>query len=55
VGGLIVGVVMTFAIVYAPRSKNRTAVQVAAGVAVFVVLVVLVILRSHNLTSQLAY
>jgi membrane associated rhomboid family serine protease len=52
VGGLIVGVVTTAAFAYAPR-KNRTAVQVAAAVAVLAVLVVLVIFRSHELTTQL--
>jgi membrane associated rhomboid family serine protease len=51
VGGLIVGVVTTAAFAYAPR-KNRTAVQVAAAVAVLAILVVLVIFRSHELTSQ---
>src|SRR6201996_8749805 len=51
VGGLIVGVVTTAAFVYAPR-KNRTVVQVAAAVAVLAVLVLLVIFRSHELTSQ---
>jgi membrane associated rhomboid family serine protease len=52
VGGLIVGVLSTFAFAYAPR-KNRVVVQVAAGVAILAVLVVLVIFRSHDLTSQL--
>ena len=50
VGGLIVGVVTTAAFVYAPR-KNKTAVQVAAAVAVLAILVVLVIFRSHQLTA----
>jgi membrane associated rhomboid family serine protease len=53
VGGLIVGVVTTAAFVYAPR-KNRTAIQVAAAVAVLAILVVLVIYRSHELTSLLS-
>jgi membrane associated rhomboid family serine protease len=52
VGGLIVGVLTTAAFVYAPR-KNRAAIQVGAVVAIFVILVVLVIFRSHQLTSQL--
>jgi membrane associated rhomboid family serine protease len=52
VGGLIVGVVTAAAFAYAPR-KNRTAVQVGAAVAVLAILVVLVIFRSHALTSQL--
>jgi membrane associated rhomboid family serine protease len=54
VGGLIVGVLTTAAFAYAPR-KNRTAVQVAAAVAILAVLVVLVIFRSHQLTSQLGF
>jgi membrane associated rhomboid family serine protease len=52
VGGLIVGVLTTVAFAYAPR-KNRMAAGVAAGVAVLAILVVLVIFRSHDLTSQL--
>jgi membrane associated rhomboid family serine protease len=51
VGGLIVGVLTTVAFAYAPR-KNQAAVQVAAAVAVLAILVVLVIFRSHELTSQ---
>ncbi len=50
VGGLIVGMLTTAAFAYAPR-RNRTAVQVAAAVAILAVLVVLVIFRSHDLTS----
>ena len=50
VGGLIVGALTTAAFVYAPR-KNRTAIQVAAAVAIVAVLVVLVIFRTHALTS----
>jgi len=53
VGGLIVGVATTAAFAYAPR-KNRTAIQVAAAVAVLAILVVLVIYRSHQLTSLLS-
>jgi membrane associated rhomboid family serine protease len=53
VGGLIVGVLSAAAFAYAPR-KNRVVVQVAAGVAILAVLVVLVIFRSHDLTSQLS-
>jgi len=52
VGGLIVGVVTTAAFAYAPR-KNKTAVQVTAALAVLAILVLLVIFRSHELTSQL--
>lgn len=51
VGGLIVGVVTTLAFAYAPR-KNQAVVQVAAAVAVLAILVVIVIFRSHELTSQ---
>jgi len=51
VGGLIVGVLTTAAFVYAPR-KNRTAIQVGAAVAALAVLVVLVMLQTHHLTSQ---
>jgi membrane associated rhomboid family serine protease len=50
VGGLITGVLTTAAFAYAPR-KNRTLVQVAAAVVIFAVLVLLVIYRSHGLTS----
>jgi membrane associated rhomboid family serine protease len=52
VGGLITGVLITAAFAYAPR-KNRTAIQVAAAIAILAVMVVLVIFRSHQLTSQL--
>jgi membrane associated rhomboid family serine protease len=52
VGGLIVGALTTFAFAYAPR-RHRTAFQVAAALAILAVLVVLVIYRSHALTSQL--
>ena len=51
VGGLIVGMLTTAAFVYAPR-KHRTAIQVGTAVAILAVLVVLVMLRTHNLTSQ---
>jgi membrane associated rhomboid family serine protease len=53
VGGLIVGALTTAAFAYAPR-KNRTLIQVAAAIAVLAILVVLVIFRSHDLTSQFA-
>jgi membrane associated rhomboid family serine protease len=51
VGGLIVGALTTAAFAYAPR-KHRTLIQAAAAVAILAVLVVLVIFRSHALTSQ---
>jgi len=50
VGGLIVGALTTVAFAYAPR-KNRTAIQVAAAVAILAILVVLVIFRNHALMS----
>ncbi len=52
VGGLIVGALTTAAFAYAPR-KNRTIIQAGAAIAVLAILVVLVIFRSHDLTSQL--
>jgi membrane associated rhomboid family serine protease len=52
VGGLIVGALTTAAFAYAPR-KHRTVIQVAAAVAILAIMVVLVIFRSHELTSQL--
>ena len=52
VGGLIVGALTTAAFAYAPR-KHRTVIQVAAAVAILAIMVVLVIFRSHALTSQL--
>ena len=54
VGGLITGVLITAAFAYAPR-KNRTAIQVAAAAVILAVLVVLVIVRNHQLTSQLGF
>ena len=51
VGGLITGAVLTAAYVYAPRSprKNQLAVQVAATVAVAVLLAVAVVIRNGQL------
>jgi len=54
IGGLIVGALTTFAFAYAPR-RYRTLVQVAAAVAILAVLVLLVIYRSHQLTSQVIF
>jgi len=51
VGGLIVGVLLTAAFAYAPR-KNKLAVQITAAAAVLVILVVIAVLRSDNLTAQ---
>ena len=50
IGGLLTGVLLTAAYVYAPR-KNRTAIQVAATVAVVVLIVVAVAVRNGQLTS----
>jgi membrane associated rhomboid family serine protease len=52
VGGLIVGALTTAAFAYAPR-KHRTAIQVAAAVAILAIMIVLVVFRSHALTAQL--
>jgi membrane associated rhomboid family serine protease len=53
IGGLIVGALTTAAFAYAPR-RHRTAFQVAAALAILAVLVLLIVLHSHNLTSQLS-
>jgi membrane associated rhomboid family serine protease len=50
VGGLVTGALIAAAFAYAPR-KNRTALQVAACVAVLAILVVATVLRTHQLTS----
>jgi membrane associated rhomboid family serine protease len=50
IGGLITGAVVAAAYAYAPR-KNRTVTQVAVSVAVFAILVVATMLRTHQLTS----
>jgi membrane associated rhomboid family serine protease len=50
VGGLLTGLLVTAAYVYAPR-KNRTALQIAASVAILAIAIVAVIIRSHQLTS----
>jgi membrane associated rhomboid family serine protease len=50
VGGLIVGAVVMAAYVYAPR-KNRVAIQVAATVAVAVLLAIAVVIRTGQLTA----
>jgi membrane associated rhomboid family serine protease len=51
-GGLVVGGLVTAALVYAPRDR-RVAWQVGAGVAALVVLVGLVLLRDAQLADQL--
>jgi membrane associated rhomboid family serine protease len=50
IGGLLTGVLLTAAYAYAPR-KNRAVIQVAATVAVAALIVVAVVIRSHQLTS----
>ena len=50
IGGLVVGALITAAYAYAPR-KNRTAIQVAATVAVAVLLAVAVVIRNGQLIS----
>ena len=50
VGGLIVGAVVMAAYAYAPR-KNRIAFQVAATVAVAVLLAIAVVIRTGQLTA----
>lgn len=50
VGGLIVGALVAAAYAYAPR-KNRTAIQVAATVAVIVLLAVAVVIRNGQITA----
>ena len=52
VGGLIVGMVTAAAFAYAPR-KNRAVFQAGAALLILVILIVLTVLRSHQLTSQL--
>jgi membrane associated rhomboid family serine protease len=50
VGGLLTGLLITAAYAYAPR-KNRTALQIAATVAVVAVAIVAVVIRTHQLTG----
>ena len=50
IGGLLTGALLTAAYVYAPR-KNRAIIQAAATVAVVVLMVVAVAVRSGQLTS----
>jgi membrane associated rhomboid family serine protease len=50
IGGLLTGALLTAAYVYAPR-KNRAVIQAAATVAVVVLMVVAVAVRSGQLTS----
>jgi membrane associated rhomboid family serine protease len=50
IGGLVAGAALAGAWAYAPRA-NRTAIQIASSVALAAVIVVMVILRTHNLTG----
>jgi membrane associated rhomboid family serine protease len=52
VGGLLTGLLITAAYVYAPR-KNRTVLQIAATVAVLAVAIVAVAIRTHQLHQLL--
>ncbi|MDX3852803.1 rhomboid family intramembrane serine protease [Streptomyces sp. AK02-01A] len=49
-GGLLAGGAVTLALAYGP-AKHRTAVQVAAGTALLVLLIVLVVLKTSALTA----
>ena len=50
IGGLIAGMGLGAAWAYAPRA-NRTAIQIGSSVALAVLLVVMTILRTHNLNG----
>ena len=50
IGGLIAGAALGAAWAYAPR-PNRTAVQIGSSIALAAILVIMVILRTHNLTG----
>jgi membrane associated rhomboid family serine protease len=50
IGGLVAGAGLAAAWAYAPRTR-RTAIQVASSLALAALLVIIVILRTHNLTS----
>jgi len=50
IGGLLTGALLTAAYVYAPR-KNRTAIQVAATVAVVALMAIAIVVRNGQLTS----
>jgi membrane associated rhomboid family serine protease len=51
IGGLVTGALVTAAFVYAPR-KNRTAIQIGAGVVVLALLVLATALRSHQILAS---
>jgi membrane associated rhomboid family serine protease len=48
VGGLVTGVLLTAAYVYAPR-RNRTLIQVAATLAMLAIVAVCVVIRDQQL------
>lgn len=48
IGGLLAGALITAAYVYAPR-KNRTAIQLAATIVVALLIVLAVMIRTHQL------
>lgn len=50
IGGLVAGAALAAAWAYAPR-PSRTTIQIASSIALAVVLVVMVVLRTHNLTG----
>jgi membrane associated rhomboid family serine protease len=50
IGGLVAGMALGAAWAYAPRA-NRTAIQIASSVGIAALLVVMVILRTHNLNG----
>jgi membrane associated rhomboid family serine protease len=50
IGGLVAGAALGAAWAYAPRA-NRTAIQIGSSVALAALLVVMVILRTHNLNG----
>jgi membrane associated rhomboid family serine protease len=54
VGGLIAGTVLTAAFVYAPQS-NRTLIQVAATMALLVLLVIGVVIRDQQLVGAVVF
>jgi membrane associated rhomboid family serine protease len=50
IGGLVAGAALGAAWAYAPRT-NRTAIQIGSSIGLAAILVVMVILRTHNLNG----
>ncbi|HEY0869500.1 MAG TPA: rhomboid family intramembrane serine protease [Acidothermaceae bacterium] len=50
IGGLVAGAALAAAWAYAPR-PSRTAIQIGSSIALIAVMVVAVVLRTHNLTG----